>query len=154
MAAPKLTIHIENLENVINELRQRGKDVTRALEKITHAGAAVVLKEAIDRAPGSLGEELDAVTSKKTGTAVQVQVGPRHRGYIFRFVEFGTEAHEIPKMKKKRRKRKVLIVNDRFYTSVHHPGARKNPFMRPAYFASREKAQAAIAQATREALDA
>ena len=140
MGAPKLTVKIEGLEDVVNELVRRGQDVSRALESICQAGAEVIRREAASRAPGSLGEDLQTETTKRTVTRVEVRMGPlKKRGYIHRFVEFGTEAHEMPK--KKRRKRKVLLIGGNFYSRVTHPGARKQPFMRPAYFAKRAAAE-------------
>ena len=142
MGAPKLTVKIEGLEDEVNELVRRGQDVSRALESICQAGAEVIRREAASRAPGSLGEDLQTETTKRTVTRVEVRMGPpKSRAHIYRFVELGTQPHRIPKKRQHGRNKVLKMVGGQFYKRVMHPGIAKQPFMRPAYFAKREAAE-------------
>lgn len=143
-------IEIQGLEKVVGELKRRGMDVRAGLEAICHAGAAVVLEDARQRAPGSVAENLGKKTTAKRATRVEVSVGPQREKHIARFVEYGTKPHVIaPRVKKRGRKRALAVPGWGVYARVRHPGAKKQPFLRPAYQAQKGNAEQEMAKATK-----
>lgn len=149
---PRQTIAIEGLDKVIAELKRRGANVTDGLEAICKAGAEVIRADAADRAVGDIGDRILVDTIQKSGKRVTVGIGPGKKDKVARFVEYGTKAHEIPKARKRKR-RKRLYIDGHFAMTAHHPGARPKPYLRPAYEASKDDAQAAMGKATGEALE-
>ena len=97
------------------------------------AGAKVIQKEAqstaafIDRS-GALRDSIRVTTKLRSGTATAAVVaGPSKkdkRPFYGRFIEFGTKPHVI-----KAKNGRALAIG---FASVHHPGIRPHPFMRPA----------------------
>ena len=93
-----------------------------------------------------------AVTGKDTsqGTA-SAQIGPARRkgGWRAHFLEFGTRGHFIrPKNKK------VLARGGKIFGKIAvHPGARKHPFIAPAFDAKKEEATRVIAERLRRGLE-
>ena len=150
------TVSLEGLDDVIAELKRRGLNVTAGLETICRAGAQVVLDDAADRAPGSIGERLLMKTVQKRKTAVTVAVGPGKRDLVARLLEYGVGPHDIGAGSKKRRrgkKRRVLYFDGRFATRVHHPGMRAQPYLRPAFDYNQGKAQDAMGNETERLIE-
>ena len=81
----------------------------------------------VDRS-GALRDSIRTTTRMRAGTVQAAMVsGPNKkdkRPYYGRFIEFGTKPHVI-----KAKNGKVLAIG---VSSVHHPGIRPHPFMRPA----------------------
>lgn len=94
------------------------------------AGARVIRDEARANVPVHLGELKKSVrvtTRSKNGTvSASVKAGSK-KAWYWRFVEFGTAAHEI----KPSRMRSMFFAG-LFSDLIEHPGARARPFMRPA----------------------
>lgn len=148
-----VTIELQGLNEVVGELKRRGLDVRAGLEVICHAGAAPVLADAQRRAPGSVATNLDKKTTAKRATRVEVSVGPVREKHIARFVEYGTAPHVIsPRRRKRGRKKALAIPGWGVYARVRHPGARKQPFLRPAYQAQKANAEHEMAKATKRAV--
>jgi HK97 gp10 family phage protein len=112
------------------------------------AGAKVQLQEAQRDCPaetggphpGALRDSLRITTSAR-GSTVRAQVkagGPK--AFWAKFVEFGTAAHLI-----KPKNKKSLFFAAANAEVVHHPGAKKRPFMRPALDNTQRTATEAVA---------
>jgi len=127
-----VTVRVEGMEKVIKELKRRNIDVSLGLEAICHAGAQVIEEEAEDRAPGSIAEGIERKTHKRSGQKVEVRVKPDKEHFYALFVEYGTSPHRIPKVRRRKRK-KPLLINGRYVAWANHPGAKARPFMRPAF---------------------
>ncbi len=153
MARP--VIEIEGINQVAAELKKRGLDVRAGLEPICHAGAQVVLAEAQERAPDSVARNLEKQTTGRSKNRVEVSVGPVREKHIARFVEYGTKPHVIaPKARARGRRKALDVPGYGVFRRVRHPGAKKQPFLRPAYFEKRGEAQDEMARATKKALRA
>ena len=110
------------------------------------AGAKVIEAEAKANVPIASGVLRDSirVSARRKGSTVTASIkagGKTKSGDAFyaRFVEFGTAAHVI--------KGKVggwLSFGGLFTKSVQHPGAKPQPFMRPALDAKAEQAIVAV----------
>lgn len=143
------------------------------------AGAAVYLADVKQRIPADEGDLRASarVTTRggRGGVSASVKVG-NFKAYYANFVEFGTRPHYVkvsdadrgPGRGKGRKgtagrqetlasirtvNRRVLQIGANFVgPSVHHPGARARPFMRPAADASFAQAVAAVQAKIRERL--
>jgi HK97 gp10 family phage protein len=86
-----------------------------------------------------------SVRVRKGRITASVKAGGKSKGggvaYYARFVEFGTAAHYI-----KAKNGKGLSLRGTVFGGVMHPGARKKPFMRPAF----DTRHVAAAEAARE----
>jgi len=149
-----MRVDIEGLDAVVRELERRKLDVQKHLEAICHAGAKVIQADAAARAPGSIGASILRKTTYRSPTAVTVSVGPAKRNVIARFVEYGTKPHDIPRRRKRKGRRKVLLFGGRFASRVHHPGTKPKPFLRPAYDQHKDDAQETMRVATKRVIRA
>lgn len=145
-----ITIKLDGLEHVVKELERRGLDAVAGIEAICTSGAIVIERAAEDKAHGDV--DILHETVLKAGPRVSVAVGPHKKNRIAKWLEYGTKTHLIPKRRK--RKRKVLYFNGVFRYSVRHPGARKRPYLRPAFDENQGKAQAAMASKTKQVVRA
>lgn len=152
------TIKIEGLENVVREMERRRMDVMAGVEAICHAGAEVVQGEIAQRALGRLSAATIRETTQRKPAKVTVSVGVHKKlNYIARFMEFGTDAHDIqPRRATKRRKgRKALSIPGLgVFRRVEHPGLKRRPFIRPGYDASVAGAQTAMKNKTKQVVRA
>lgn len=117
------------------------------------AAAKVTAEEAKRRVPVRRGKLRDSirvstrlVKGKPTAT---VTAGGTKKGAPFyaHLVEFGAKAHFI-----KPKKAKSLFIAGVFREGVDHPGARKQPFLRPALDASAQAAVLAFGNAVKARL--
>ena len=116
------------------------------------AGAVVIRDEAKANVPvdsGLLKKSIRISGGSKGGTVTgSVKVGGRKAPHAH-LVEFGTRPHKIePK------DAEALAINGTPFRSVEHPGARPQPFMRPAFDAKAQQAIAAVADQIRKRLTA
>ena len=123
------------------------KNIMRAALR---AGAAVIREEAKANVPvleGKLKKSIKVSAKVKAGKIMaSVKVGGRLAPHAH-LVEFGTRPHKIePK------NAGALSIAGVAYRSVDHPGARPNPFFRPALDAKSGDAVAAVAAKIRERL--
>ena len=78
--------------------------------------------------PGALRDSIRVSVSSRHGTVTaSVKAGGKNHVYYAHMVEYGTARHLI-----KPRHRKSLFVAGLFKEVIDHPGAGKEPFMRPA----------------------
>jgi HK97 gp10 family phage protein len=120
---------LAQLQALLDELPARieGNVVRGALR----AGAKVVSDEAKRLCPvGKTGDLRDSIRvtlrSKHGRISAMVKAG-NARAFYAHMVEFGTARHWI-----KPKNRKSLFVAGLLREAVDHPGAKKEPFMRPA----------------------
>lgn len=112
----------KELEDIFEKLplevaRGAGNDGIRA-------GAKIVLEEAKRRVPVKTGKLRDSLYIKKVRATKPVYkvIAKRPEGSHAWLVELGTKPHDIHNVNFK----------GKFYPVVHHPGAKKQPFLRPA----------------------
>lgn len=116
------------------------------------AGAAVLRDEARSQVPVRMGVlrksiRVTASVNVRQGTVKASVKAGGGRAWYWRFVEFGTAAHKIsPKAAR------ALRLAGHVVSNADHPGARANPFMRPAFDAKAAAALAAVAAKIRERL--
>jgi len=98
------------------------------------AGAKPILEEAQNLAPegatGKLADSLEIATKKGPFPIVKVQASRKKGGYHAHLVELGTQPHDI----------KNVVIGNKFYPVIHHPGSRKKPFLRPAFNSQKGRA--------------
>lgn len=120
-----------------------------------NAGARVLRDEARMRAPVKSGELRAGIRVKSsnvkngtiTGGITTAGTKAKPGAWYAHFVEFGTAAHVI-----RAKPGKFLAFGGGLYTQVNHPGARAQPFMRPALDAKGQAAVQAVADKVRSAL--
>lgn len=96
---------------------------------------------------GDLKKSIRTTTRAKKGTVyAAVKVGGRRAPHAH-LVEFGTAAHKI-----RAKKGGALVVNGNAVSEVEHPGARAQPFARPAFDTGATPAIAAVGAKIRERL--
>ncbi len=143
---------LPELEKVLAELPVKLE--TKILRGAMRAGATVILNEAKARVPvksGRLAKTLRISTSVKRGVVTaRVVAGNRKQGVFYaHLVEGGSGPHII----KARRAKYLRLHGNVFIKRLAHPGARKNPFLRPALDAGSGAALDAIAVYIRKRLD-
>lgn len=107
--------------------------------------AAAVMRVPVDE--GNLKRSLRVTTRTKKGTVyASLKVGGRKAPHAH-LVEFGTAAHKI-----RPKSQKALSFGGKAAREVDHPGARPQPFMRPAADSAPKSAIAATATKIRERL--
>ena len=138
---------LAGLQALLDELPARieGNVVRGALR----AGAKVVSDEAKRLCPvGKTGDLRDSIRvslrSKHGRITATVKAG-NARAFYAHMVEFGTARHWI-----KPKNRKSLFVAGLLREAVDHPGAKKEPFMRPAIDGKADEAIDAMAAYLRE----
>lgn len=115
------------------------------------AGMKVILPEArrnVHSVSGLLAAGLRIGTGARGGRVWAYLRARGKHAYVAKWVEFGTRAHRIAAKDKG-----WLSFGGLFAKSVHHPGARPKPFMRPALDAKASAAVLATAEAMRRKLE-
>ncbi len=146
-----------------NDVQVKGlADLQRALDQLPakieanvmrsalRQGANVIKDEAKAKVPVHLGALRDSIrvsTGMKRGTVKATIKAGDKKAWYWRFVEFGTKAHWI-----KPKNKKSLFLAGLARETVHHPGARAKPFMRPALDARAHAAIEAVGEAIRRRL--
>lgn len=96
---------------------------------------------------GDLRRSIRTTTRAKKGTVYAfVKVGGRRAPHAH-LVEFGTAAHKI-----RAKKGSALVVNGQAVREVDHPGAKAQPFARPAFDTGAQSALVAVGAKIRERL--
>jgi len=128
------SVEIRGLAELHKTLQELPAKIERnGLRGGLRAGAKVLEGAAKARVPVKQGDLRSSIrvsmrTSSKTGTVrAQVKAGNKKAWYAH-LVEFGTARHWI-----KPKNRKSLFFAGLAKEVVDHPGAKKKPFMRPAF---------------------
>ncbi len=128
-----------------------GKVEKNILRGAMRAGAKVFQDRARGLAPvasGKLRESIRVSTRAKQGQVWATVTAGGKRAFYAPMVEFGTARHFI-----KPKHRQSLFVAGLARETVDHPGARPNPFMRPALDGGQAEAIGAAADYIRARLD-
>jgi len=108
------------------------------------SGAKVIMDEARANVPvadGDLRDSLRVSTRLRKGVVTATVKAGNRKAWYWRFVEFGTAAHTVSG-----KKGGFLSFGGIFKRSVHHPGAKAKPFMRPALDSKADAALKAVGQ--------
>lgn len=151
------TTHIKGLSEMERFMEQLAPKIAANIARGgLRAGMNVVKPIAqsnIHSVSGELAKGLKVGTRSKglTVTATLRATGPH--GFIAKFLEFGTAAHNIAA-----KFGGWLSFANIFRKEIHHPGARPKPFMRPALDSESSRAVVAVGEyiktrLTKEGLD-
>ncbi len=124
--------------------RNRARDIC----PIEPPSAANAYKKTLGWSPGALKRSLRVGVRVQPGGTVLATVKAGNKvAYYAHMVEFGTAAHWI-----KPKNAKALVIGGNLREAVHHPGARKNPFMRLTFDSGAQEAVDAVADYIRQRL--
>lgn len=113
-------------------------------------GAKVLAEEAKRNVPvmdGDLRDSIRVSTRSRRGVVSATVKAGNKKAWYWRFVEFGTAAHNIAG-----KKGGFLSFGGLFRKSVAHPGAQAKPFMRPALDSKANDAIQAVGEQIRKRL--
>ncbi len=149
--------NIRGLPDLEKRLRELPEKLERKiLRQALRQGANVILRDARARVPvksGALQKSLRVSTSARRGQVrAKIVAGSNKKGGAFyaHIVEGGAKAHVIKGRKGKRLAFGAKLI---YPTQVRHPGARAQPFLRPALEQSANAAVEAVAAEIRRRLD-
>lgn len=142
---------IKGLKELLPELEKLpAKIEANVMRSAMRAGAQVLEEEVLRNIPVATGALRDSVRvstrSRRGVISARVRAGSQEAWY-WRFVEFGTAAHQI-----KPKTRSSLFLAGVMREVVQHPGARPRPFMRPALDAKAVTAIEAVRERVRQKL--
>lgn len=139
----KNRVAVLGVDDAVATLAQLGVDISKALEAVTHAGAAVLQDGIEQHAPTTF--DTARKTESKTPRRVRVVTGPIEDHWYVRFFEFGATPHTITA----KGAQAITLDENLFRRSANHPGMAAQPFMRPAYDGNRQNAEQTIAARVR-----
>ncbi len=124
-------------------------EVRKELAKAVTAEAKAIQAAAKAAAPGVTGQLRRDVRIRRRGKGLSAFVGvfSKERGYIARFLTFGTKPHEI-----KPKNGNYLNIGGRLVRSIMHPGIKPHDFLLGPSLARREKFQQTMREAMIAAL--
>lgn len=138
-------IHVTGLSALNDFLQQLPAKVeANCMRGALRAGMNVVKPAAqanVHSISGLLAAGLKIGTRIKGGTVTASLKATGKHGYLARWVEFGTKAHNIAG-----KKNGWLSFGGIFAKSVAHPGAKPHPFLRPALDSQAQNAVVAAAE--------
>ncbi|MFZ6755760.1 HK97-gp10 family putative phage morphogenesis protein [Undibacterium sp. Ji50W] len=124
-------LNISGLSDLNAALQQfTAKLEQNILRGALRAGQKKILEAAkfgIHSIDGDLADSLRISVRVKDGRVVASLKAGNKKAFYAHFVEFGTQAHTI-----KAKNGGALVFGNKDYASLHHPGAKAKPFMRPA----------------------
>jgi HK97 gp10 family phage protein len=152
------TIYVKGLSDLQKFMDTLAPKVERnVLRGSLRAGMKVVLpvaQQMAHKVSGQMADGLKLSTNARGGVVTASIKAKGPHGYLARWVEYGTAAHNIAA-----KQHGWLSFMNIFVKEVAHPGARPFPFMRPALDAQAQPAVIAAAEymknrlATKEGLD-
>ena len=120
----------KELQDFLNQLP--AKIEQNVMRSALRAGAKVIADEAKVRVPvgdsGLLRDSIRVSTRARKGRVSASAKAGDKKAFYWRWVEYGTAAHEI-----RPKNGKSLFFSGLFSELIDHPGARAKPFMRPAF---------------------
>ena len=144
-------IKIEGLEALYKQLQELPAKIEQnVMRGALRAGQKTFLERARAGVPvksGDLRNSLRIKTSSRRGHVTATLIAGDKKAFYAHMVERGTAAHFI-----KPKKRKSLFFAGLAREVVHHPGAQKKPFMRPAFDQGNREALEATAEYIRDRL--
>ncbi len=142
----RITCKTQGVQAITDKIGKYGIETDKKLDNVVNGSLKNIAAGARKRLPsgktGNLRKGLKKSFSKKKHTGTVKETAPH--GHL---VEFGTKPHSLDKGAK----RKVMVINGNPVSgNVMHPGAKKNPFMQPAYYTERANYIANIKKAVTE----
>lgn len=123
-------VHVTGLRELNDFLDQLApklaKNVLRGSLRAGMNTIKPVAQQNVHSVSGELAKGLKVGTKARGGTVTASLKATGPHGWLARFVEFGTAAHNISA------KTGAMFFGGRFVKSVAHPGAKPHPFLRPA----------------------
>jgi HK97 gp10 family phage protein len=149
-------VQISGLSELNDMLARLPVDIEKKLMRgALRAGQKVIAEQARAQAPiahasaanashygshaGSLRDSIKVITRIKGGKIISTVRAGSKSAFYAHMVEFGTSAHWIRPAGSK-----SLFFAGLNREAIHHPGAKKHPFMRPAYDANAQEGSAAF----------
>lgn len=141
----KIRVRVHGGDALAIRLKQLGINTSKVLEVAVTAAAKVIEDAAEPMAPGP---NIDHQTKERKPQSVTVAVGPDAKHWYYRFAEFGAGPHGISG---------PLVFEGEggevVRMSVQHPGRAQAAFLRPAADTQGEKAQDAMGQVLKTAIE-
>lgn len=140
---------LADLQKALDQLP--AKLEANVLRSALRQGAKVQLAKAREAVPvqsGDLRESLRISTRSRRGLVRAILKAGNKKAFYAHLVEFGTAEHWI-----KPKNRKSLFLAGVARETVHHPGAQKKPFIRPALDSTVPAVIAAVGAYLRRRLD-
>lgn len=134
MATDAVFIRIDDRE-LMAAVRMLGSKLGRKnLIKAMRRGADIWKKEAVNNVPveyGRLKKDLK-LRQRVSFESIDISVGNSRAGAHAKLVELGTAPHKVPPPGSSKKKAKPQRHKPHRFV-VNHPGARPNPYLRPAF---------------------
>lgn len=125
------------LQKALEELPEKlERNVIRSALRVGIKGMKAEAEARVPVKSGDLKASLKIRTRLVKGEPVAGLTAGDKKAYYAHMIEFGTKAHEI----KSTNGKPLFVSNGRPIYKVKHPGARAQPFMRPAFDAGNRKA--------------
>jgi HK97 gp10 family phage protein len=142
-------------DDIVRKLRSLGVNMDRAQELVLRAGAEVVRTAAADNvrsASSSVASDIKIERIRDEGGGVVVGIAPTRKTWYAVMLERGTRPHTIA-MPSGKAMKFVGSSGDAFRRTVHHPGTKAQPFMRPAADENHERIVDAVGDSARTILE-
>ena len=124
-------MHTKMRDNIMRAALRAGCKVIQTQAKAIcpqeSSGTYSKYKQTLGWTPGALLKSIRIGAKLKDGMVTATVKAGDKKAYYAHMVEFGTAAHWI-----RPKNGKSLFIAGMFKEAIHHPGARKNPFMRVA----------------------
>lgn len=124
-------VTVSGLKELQEQLDKLPSNVERKLMRgALRAGMRVLLlraRQLIHSVTGELAKSLRIITRAKAGVVTAVLKAGNKKAFYAHMVEFGTAAHLIAASKGK-----AITIGGHIVADARHPGAKPEPFMRPA----------------------
>lgn len=154
-----MEVEIQGLDQLYRLLQELPVRIEKnVLRGGLRAGAVVLREEAKRGVPvksGALRDSIRVSTRSRRGiVSARISAGTRagvardRDAYYAHMVEFGTKPHII----RSRIAKALLLQKGRYIEGINHPGARRKPFMRPAFDHAWRKAVDRTAEYIRDRL--
>lgn len=144
----KPTVKVIGTEELNRKFRELLSETKKVLQEAAEAGADVMQAAANDKAPG---RHIETHVSKRRALWAEVEIGPDREHWYYQFLEFGAQPHSIGPHKA-RMLRWFDSKGPIFARVVAHPGIPAEPFLRPAFDESQDKARDAAGEVIKRAV--
>lgn len=135
--------HVRGLREIGRFLDELPPQVERSiLRGGVRAGGVVIMRRAetlVAVESGDLRRSLRVSTRARGGVVTATVIAGNAIAYYAQMAEYGTQAHDI-----KPKRREALKVGGLYFSRVSHPGAKEQPFMRPAMDGEQQNALLAV----------
>jgi HK97 gp10 family phage protein len=145
-------VKIEGAKELLEELQRLGGNVRSTARSAVRAGARVIQAQAEQNAEAIGGYVAKRtalrITQRKKGL-IEAAIGPSKKKWYYRFIEVGTQPHEI-------KGNPLVFEGDRglvIIGGVQHPGMAARPWLRPAFDTKKDASTQAVGDFIRRAVE-